>query len=74
MRTRSFQECLEKRLSKEEITEIEEQAELEIPALRECPYNHIPNKKTIKAIKDSYNKKNLVECKDMADLIKKLSR
>jgi hypothetical protein len=40
----------------------------------ECPYSHTPNKKTIKAIKDSYNKKNLVECKDMEDLIKKLSR
>ena len=40
----------------------------------ECPYGHTPSKKTIKAIKDSYNKKNLVESKDMADLIKKLSR
>lgn len=41
---------------------------------QECPYSHMPNKRTIKAIKDSYNKKNLVEAKDMADLIKKLSR
>jgi hypothetical protein len=40
----------------------------------ECPYNHHAlSKKTIKAIKDSYNKKNLVECKDLEDLKKKLS-
>lgn len=34
MKTKSFQEYLEKRLNKEEIAEIEEQAELEIKILR----------------------------------------
>ena len=34
MRTRSFQEYLEKRLSKEEIAEIKEQARLEVKILR----------------------------------------
>jgi hypothetical protein len=34
MRTKSFQEYLEKRLSKAEIAEIEEQAKLEIKVLR----------------------------------------
>lgn len=48
--------------------------QLESQIEEECPYSHVPNKKTIKAIKDSYNKKNLVECKDLEDLIKKLSR
>jgi hypothetical protein len=47
--------------------------QLELQEEEECPYNHAPSKKTIKAIKDSYNKKNLVECKDFEDLRKKLS-
>jgi transcriptional regulator with XRE-family HTH domain len=34
MKTKSFQEYLEKRLSKEEIAEIEEQAELEVRILK----------------------------------------
>lgn len=40
----------------------------------ECPYSHTPNKRTKKAIKDSYDKKNLIECRDIEDLIKKLGR
>ncbi len=38
----------------------------------ECSHSHTPNKRTKKSIKDSRNKKNLVECKDINDLIKKL--
>lgn len=48
-------------------------SQLEAQHKEECTYKHAPSKKTIKAIKDSYNKKNLVECEDLADLIKKLS-
>lgn len=40
----------------------------------ECPYNHTPSKKTIKAIKDARNKKNLIECKDLEDLRKNLNQ
>jgi len=39
----------------------------------ECPYSHIPNDQTIKAIKRSKNKKNLVRIKDMDELRKKLN-
>ena len=41
---------------------------------QECPYEHIPNKRTKKAIKDAQDKKNLIECQDINDLIKKLGR
>lgn len=38
----------------------------------ECPHNHIPNQKTVQAIKDSEKKDNLVKAKDVKDLFKKL--
>jgi len=38
----------------------------------ECPYNHVPNEETIKAIKRAKNKKNLVRVKDMDEFRKKL--
>ena len=47
--------------------------QLEAQPEEECPYRHTLSQKTIKAIKDSYNKKNLIECKDLEDLKKKLS-
>ena len=39
MRTKSFQDYLEKRLSKDEIAEIEEQAKLEVKVLRALQKN-----------------------------------
>lgn len=38
----------------------------------ECPYDHTPNKETIKAIEDSRNRKNIVKAKNVEDLFKKL--
>ena len=38
----------------------------------ECPYTHIPNKKTIEAIENIEKGKNLVKTKDLKDLFKKL--
>lgn len=37
-----------------------------------CPYSHVPNKKTIRAIKNVKNKKNLVKAETLDDLFKKL--
>ena len=72
MRTRSFQEYLEKRLSKEEIADIEEQAKLEIAALRKCSLDHTPNAETIKAIEDAQKGIGLRYAKDAKDLFKQL--
>lgn len=38
----------------------------------ECPFNHTPNKETIKAIQDCENEEDLVEVKDAKDLFEKL--
>lgn len=38
----------------------------------ECPYSHIPNKKTLKSIKDVEARKGLKKYKDAEDLFKKL--
>lgn len=75
MKTKSFQKYLEKRLTKEEIAQIEEEAKQELATLQECtlcPPDHIYNAETQKALKDSYDKKNLVVCKDEDDLFKRL--
>lgn len=37
-----------------------------------CNRSHVPNKKTIRAIKDSENEKNLVKIKNARDIFKKL--
>lgn len=37
-----------------------------------CSHDHIPNKKTLKAIKDVESKKDLKEYKDVEDLFEKL--
>lgn len=63
MKTKSFQEYLEKRLSVEEIAEIEEQAKLEIAALRKCS-----NDKTRKAIQDAKKGVEVHHAKDAYDL------
>jgi antitoxin component of RelBE/YafQ-DinJ toxin-antitoxin module len=42
------------------------------PKKDDCPYSHIPNKKTVKAIKDAQKGKGLVKAKNAKDLFKKL--
>jgi len=37
-----------------------------------CPYDHTPNKRLQKALENVEMGKNLVRCKDVADLFKKL--
>ncbi len=39
---------------------------------RECPYDHIPNAETRKAMENTDKGKGLVRCKDAKDLFKKL--
>lgn len=54
---------------------IEELIELRLaaqPKNEECPYPHIPNKKTLKSIKEVEAKKGLKEHKNVEDLFKKL--
>lgn len=53
MKTKSFQKYIEKRLTKEEITEIENQVELEVKILRSI-------QQSISEAMDSYMKKNKV--------------
>jgi antitoxin component of RelBE/YafQ-DinJ toxin-antitoxin module len=38
----------------------------------ECPFDHTPNKKLLKSIKDVKERKNLKKYKDVEDLFKKL--
>jgi 2-methylcitrate dehydratase PrpD len=51
---------------------IDEQLSTKREKMDECPYGHEPNKKTIKALKNVQNRKNLVKAKDSKDLFKKL--
>jgi len=62
MKTKSFQKYLEKRLNKEEIAEIEAQAQLEVKTLRYI-------QKSISAAMDDYVKKNKI---GFNDLVRKL--
>ncbi len=39
---------------------------------KECPHDHTPNAKTLKALENIEKGKNLVKCKDVKDLLKKL--
>ena len=63
-----------KRVSMRKI--IEELIELRLSSAQnkknECPYDHIPNKKLLKTIKEVEEKKDLKEYKNVEDLFKKL--
>lgn len=75
MRTRSFQAYLEKRLTKEEIAEIEAEVKKEVDDLCECPLcppDHTFNAKTQKAIEDAEKGIGLRYAKDADDLFKQL--
>jgi len=40
--------------------------------IKECPYSHTPNKKTLKSIKDIEEGKGLVKVKNVKEFLKKL--
>jgi len=57
---------------------IEELPDDKVPVLIDCIYgclddefSHEPNEETIKAIEDSYNPENLIECDSLDDMFKK---
>jgi antitoxin component of RelBE/YafQ-DinJ toxin-antitoxin module len=47
-------------------------AKANIPSEDECPYDHTPNKRTIRAIKDAQNRKDLIQADNVKELFKKL--
>ncbi len=54
------------------IVDLIDQNLVEKNIVEECPYSHIPNEKTIQAIKRSENEKNLVKIKNVRELLKKV--
>jgi antitoxin component of RelBE/YafQ-DinJ toxin-antitoxin module len=74
LKTKSFNEYIKARFSKEEIEKIEREAELEFLELKKCQLDHTPNATTKKAIEDARKRKGTKSVDSVEELFKELRK